>query len=282
MGLPVIFIHRADEEHLGFCMQQAIASNPKSRVILIGNPENKKRAPEETEHHLISDYYQSAMVFSTHYRHLSPNDYVYNLFCFQRWFILRDFMRANKLQAVLYLDSDVMLHTDINAPEFKHFTLEYSWTTFCDLPTMERYCAYLISYFREPHLLQKVLDFCREIGDAPLSDMVTCIHFHNYFLRRNSTYGVIGDSFFDHNLSCPLAPPCPQIESLNGKKKIYLKEGKLLCKFTEKEGFLKVNSLHFQGATKQYISSFLSAKLPSQGDLSYFDYATYQWVCAPS
>jgi hypothetical protein len=187
-------------------------------------------------------------------------------------------MRVNRLQKVLYLDSDVLLYSDIHAPEFQNFTLEYSWTTFCDLSTLDRFCAYITAHFREPLLLQKLIDYCREIGGPPLSDMVACIHFHNYFLRKNSTYGVISDSFFDHNLSCPLAPPCPQIDSLDGKKKIFLKDGALLCKFSGKDGFLKVNSLHFQGATKQYISYFLSDKLPHRADLHYFDYATCQWL----
>lgn len=282
LSIPVIFIHRADEGHLGLCMQQAMASNPKSRVILIGTRENRKHIPDGAEHHLIDDYSQSAKGFASFYRHLSPNNFAYNLFCFQRWFILRDFMKVNELQKILYLDSDVLLYCDISKPDYERLALEFSWTTVCNLPTLDRYCAYLTAHFRETSLLHKLLDYCRSIGNAPLSDMVTCIHFRNYYLRIASTYGVFGDSFFDHNLSCPLAPPCDQIELLEGKKKIYWKYGALHGKLTEKDGFLKVNSLHFQGATKHYIPFFLPSNLPSHDALHYFNYATCQWLLANS
>ncbi|WNC16640.1 hypothetical protein [Brevibacillus brevis] len=281
MSIPILFIHRADEEHLGACLQQARISNPASRVILIGTKENAKHCPPQAEHHLIQDYGQSAQLFANFYRHLSSNDYTYNLFCFQRWFILRDFLRRNHISQCYYLDSDVLLYADVNPPEYQDLLLEFSWTTFCDVATLDRFCHYMIAHFTDPRLLQKLLDYSKEIGNVPLSDMVTCIHYHNYFLRKNSTFGLFGDSFFDHNLSCPLAPSCPAIEMLEGKKRMYLVNGTLACKVLGTDRYLKANSLHFQGSAKAYIPFFLSPNLPRHASPHSFDYGSCQWLPVP-
>ncbi|WP_429844667.1 hypothetical protein [Brevibacillus sp. FIR094] len=284
MSLPIVFIHRTAEEHVGFCMQQAKYSNPSSRVILIGNPENKNLSKENSEHFLLSHFYQSAQAFSYVYKHTTSNTYEYNLFCFQRWFILRDFMRSQGIERCCYLDSDVMLYTDINKREnedYDDFTFEYTWTTVCDLEKLNQFCDYATKFFREPLHYQTLLQFAKnELGDVPISDMVLFILFHNYVLRRNATYGIVANGFFDHNLNCPFAPSCPQADSHDGKKQIYQKAGTLYCKITGTTDYLSAHSLHFQGLAKGYIPYFRSQDIPNTDDFMYFDYPTCKWVRA--
>lgn len=284
VSLPIVFIHRDDEEHVRICMQQAKTSNPSSRVILIGNPENKHLCGNNIEHYLLSKYNQSAQTFSTHYKHASPlNDYTYNLFCFLRWFVLRDFMRSQGIERCWYFDSDVMLYTDISqldAASLSNFEIEYTWTTTCDLRMLDQLCDYMTKFFREHLHYQTLLDYAKENGDLPVSDMILFVLFHNYALRRSATYGMIAAGFFDHNLNCPFPPFTPQIHSLDNKKKIYQKAGVLYCKFTEKEDYIKVHTLHFQGHAKAYIPYFRSQDIPNTDDFMYFDYPTCKWVRA--
>ncbi|GEC91207.1 hypothetical protein DES34_10376 [Brevibacillus brevis] len=284
MSLPIVFIHRDDEEHVGLCMQQAKTSNPSSRVILIGSPDNKHLCGNNIEHHLLSKYNQSAQTFSIHYKHSSNVDtYAYNLFCFLRWFILRDFMRSQGIERCWYFDSDVMLYTDISqldAADLTNFEIEYTWTTPCELSMLDQLCDYMTKFFREHLHYQTLLAYAKENGDVPVSDMVLFVFFHNYALRRSATYGMIAGGFFDHNLNCPFPPFTAQIHSLDNKKQIYQKNGVLYGKFIDKEDYLKVHTLHFQGHAKAYIPYFRSQNIPNTDDYMYFDYPTCKWVRA--
>lgn len=280
LALPIFFIHRANEEHVGYCLRQAKWSNPSSQVMLIGTFENQMLCNDSTSHHLIQPYFQSASHFSTVYRHHSPNNYAYNLFCFQRWFILRDFMRHHQISQCCYLDSDVLLFSDVNDPAFKDFMLEYSWTTFCDLATLDRFCTFITNHFTDLRLFQNLLDFTRSIGNPPVSDMVLCIFFHNHVLRLESRFGIFDHAFFDNNLNVPLPPACPQVESLDAKKKIYVRNGELCCKIAGTDDYLRIHSLHFQGLAKPYIPYLVSPMLPAAQELLYFNYATCTWLPA--
>ncbi|MFS0555277.1 hypothetical protein [Brevibacillus sp. 179-C9.3 HS] len=286
MSLPIVFIHRDNEAHVGICMQQAKFSNPSSRVILIGSPGNKQLCGNNIEHFLLTNYNQSAQIFSTHYKHSSPiTSYAYNLFCFLRWFVLRDFMRSQGFERCWYFDSDVMLYSDLskmNTEEFPNFEFEYSWTTVCELSMLDQFCDYVTIFFREHAHYQMLLAYAKEHGDVPVSDMILFVFFHNYALRRSATYGMVADGFFDHNLNCPFPPFAAQINSLDNKKQVYQKDGTLFCKFTDKNDYLKAHSLHFQGHAKAYIPYFRSQVIPNTDYAMYFDYTTCTWVRADS
>jgi hypothetical protein len=63
----------------------------------------------------MNRYCRQAVEFQKIYKHYSPNGFIYERFCFLRWFLLRDFMLAHGLKHVLHLDSDVLLYVDVNA-----------------------------------------------------------------------------------------------------------------------------------------------------------------------
>ena len=52
--------------------------------------------------------------FRASYRHRSHNGYDYELFCFLRWFYLLDYLDREDLESVFYLDSDVVIYTDLS------------------------------------------------------------------------------------------------------------------------------------------------------------------------
>lgn len=282
VSLPILFIHRDNERHVGLCIEQAKASNPSSRVILIGTSANTRLCGNNIEHYLLGQYNQSAQTFSTHYKHSEHHSsYAYNLFCFLRWFVLRDFMKSQGIKSCWYFDSDVMVYADLSKlgdEYFHNFTFEYSWTTVCDLEMLEQFCDYTTHYFRDPERYQHLLDFARGNGNQPVSDMVLFILFHNYALRRSATYGLNANGFFDHNVNCAFPPQEAQVNSLENKKQIYQKDGALFCKYKEIDEYLKVHTLHFQGHAKAYIPYFRSPNIPNTKDYMYFDYATCTWT----
>ena len=287
MRIPIIFLHRTVEEHVPYCLQQAKLSNLTSRVILLGTAENQSMCNESIEHYLIKDYCEHALEFEKIYKHVSHNPYIYNLFCFQRWFILRDFMKQNKIPRCCALDSDVLLYTSVDTPDFYEFSMEFSWTTFCTIEMLEAFCSYIILLFSEPKQFSRVLSFAEKQGDAPVSDMIFCDLFHHDHPEFPKSFGIFSNCFFDHNLNCPIPLPLTQVELWDGRKKIYLLNNQLYCKKVGSDDLLRVCSLHFQSSAKLFLKHFFSPVFSTHsahGSSSplFFDYLTCRWVpCDP-
>lgn len=107
----IIFIHtKKIPLYLKLAIYQAVSVMPDVRVHLI--TDRVFRSKMVTTYSL-EDYMQSANDFKQKYVHRSSYSYDFELFCFQRWFILRDFVSKTKLEkSFLYLDSDVFLYSD--------------------------------------------------------------------------------------------------------------------------------------------------------------------------
>lgn len=284
--VPIVFIHRGDDDYLAYSLQQAKRSSPQSDVVLIGDASNVQYASESVRHFMIDHYFESAGSFAQVYKHQSDNAYDYELFCFQRWFVLRDFMKANGLGRCCYLDSDIMLYANVNDPAYHGFTNVWAMLTFNTMATLEDLCYLIDIYFRNPDLYEYVSAYARKLGYQGLNDMV----FSSLFLEHWSQYrqhldGVFGNSFFDGNIRHPLHVNLPDggggaVEMLGGMKKVYRRQGGLYAKVGD-DAWIQVNSLHFQGETKAYMAYFLAPGDPASAEqAAYFDYGSLQWVPA--
>ena len=121
MPPPIILIHRGDSFYLAHTIAQARSSNPESRLILLGDRSNSFYLG--VEHHLYEDYFEEARDFAEMftYEHFPNYQYPWILFCHQKYFALRDFVRAQRIDRFLLIDSDVMLYEQIE-PYFRHYS----------------------------------------------------------------------------------------------------------------------------------------------------------------
>ena len=110
-SLPIIFIHRSNSDHLKYSLAQAHRSNPQSTIFLLGDPSND--VYNFVEHRPMTEYSRDAAEFQKIYKHYSTHGVDFELICFQRWFILREFLVTYSIPQCLYLDSDIMLYTDV-------------------------------------------------------------------------------------------------------------------------------------------------------------------------
>lgn len=287
MYMPIVFIHRGNEAFVPYTLRQAEESNPHADIFFLGNEENEGAISGRVSFFRAADYGEGASDFAEVYQHLSTNSYVYNLFCFQRWFILRDFMRKNRIDRCCYLDTDVMLYTDINDPRFAKFSFEYAWTNPVDLPGLENFCSRTREYFRDPQLFQVVLEYTDKIGHVIhgqklVSDMVLLALFFMQSPSRTYSRGLVDGSFFDGfitNYPLQVPPLFDDVEKLDGKKKVYLMNGRLFCYHLTAKSYIQANSLHFQGPpSKTHIPHFLLSDLQDKKGKHSFDYQTNQWV----
>lgn len=108
---PVIFIHYGNSPYLYHSLTQAVLVAPDRPVYLVGDDSN--HCHPFVKHWHYTPYSASAFAFAEKYLHLSGNTRGFELFCFQRWFILRDFMAVTGIERAVYLDSDMMLFDDL-------------------------------------------------------------------------------------------------------------------------------------------------------------------------
>jgi hypothetical protein len=263
--IPIIFMHFTYNDYLKFSLCQAKHSNPGSSIYLIGN--NTNDCYDFVEHHSFSDYFQGAYDISKIYRHLNTNSYKYELFCLQRWFILKEFVVTNKINKCLYLDSDTMLYADATEGRIKFaqydFTLSYA-TSGCTfylnrVEALADFCQFITDIYtrKEPYYYDRMLAQYatlrknRMTGGA--SDMTA---FDLYKLEHFGEIGevaqIIDGSVYDPSITVPH----PGFEMENGIKKIIWKSASPygIQLRTAKE--IKFNSLQFQGDTKRLMGQF--------------------------
>ena len=127
---PIIVLHKGSSDYLKICLAQAKFSNPNSRVILLGDETNETLAKQVgAEHYLICNYFSKALEFEKIYKHYSTNSYNFELFCFQRWFVVDEFINSEGLDKFLHIDSDVLLYADFSKElEFIDFINNYDLT----------------------------------------------------------------------------------------------------------------------------------------------------------
>ena len=160
--VALLFIHRGMSDYLLYCLEQAKVACPSCRIILLGDESNKIQDPV-IEHYLISDYFESADEFEKVYRHQSSNQYWFELICFQRWFIIKDFCQKNNITQCFGCDTDLLIYDDLtkyipdstykltiankNGPQCSFFTNN----------TISEFCDYIMKQYTDTLCSERLL-----------------------------------------------------------------------------------------------------------------------------
>lgn len=110
---PIIFVHNGNHEHLKVSINQLLNNNKEAEIILIGDDLNSKI--NGISHYHFENYFKSAKEFENNsYIHMSKNNYQFELFCYQRWFVLHEFVEKNGIEYFWYLDSDFLVYENLH------------------------------------------------------------------------------------------------------------------------------------------------------------------------
>lgn len=287
MALPIITIHCGYAPYLVKVLLQAKATNPQAEIVLLGD--SLLKSLSFVRHEKITNYFQSAERFAQHYsdKHMSFNSYGYELLCFQRWFILKEFMQKNNLECCFHIDSDVLIYTNL-AQEIEKF-LPYEMTlslkgsahnTFISYRGLEKFCQHLLDFYSDLELFeilrsirQQQLQRMREqnLPENKVGGICDMTLFKQYYDRNSerigSTSEIINSSVYDSNINASRG-----FEMKDGIKNITWIDRKPYGKHLETGQFIRFNSLHFQGSAKQHIDKFFTGSrlqsfyYSSQGD----------------
>jgi hypothetical protein len=264
--IPVVFIHKGYQDYLGYTLKQA---NKNNEVVLIGdtNPSVNSRT---FEFEPISNNFGECDEFRKHYQHLNTTPIDYEIFCYQRWFILKNYMEKNNKNVVFYADSDVMVFSDVTN-EWRKFN-QYDMTllhrtaaiaSFITLEGIRNLCKLIMDTYKDKNSYnyKKIASHFhvrRECGLAGGVCDMTLLEFFHYCSDCGGGPGKIGemmqiidDSTYDHNINVP----DQGFDFKNGYKNYNIKEGIPYVFNHRLNKEIKFNSLHFQGGAKQLIKS---------------------------
>jgi len=112
--LPIVIIHFGNQTYFNNCIKYAKKYNNK--VYLIGDDTNIYCQSKYNINHIHKNELEFGKFndCKKYYKHMSSNNYNYELICFQRIFYIYNLMLIKKITKVFHLDSDCKLLINVN------------------------------------------------------------------------------------------------------------------------------------------------------------------------
>ncbi len=265
MSIPIVFIHQGWGPYLEYALLQARRSNPDSPIFVIGG----QKAGGFDGVTLVNDdeIFQGAAHFARVYRHLSAHARHFELFCFQRWFMLSSFLQISGISRCFAIDSDVLLFTDISrdAERFSECDLTHLAQTgplngFINSPALlAAFCDHITKSYSDN--LEKwtawFADSQAQGLGGGVSDMTIFHDFRQQFPVDSPLFAdltAIRDGIaYDHSIHCADG------YQMKFRRKVIRWEGGLPHAFhLETRRWIRFYSIHFQGPSKPLMRGALN------------------------
>lgn len=262
MSIPVIFVHRGNQDYFNAAVRQAMTKN---NVIVIGS-----HKVSNEDFYPIEEYKTRELEFERLYDHLSTNPPTAEIMCFTRWFTLLNLMKKQNIPVCLYLDSDVLFFGDATTEYTKFNQFDFTLThrccgsnSFFTFKGLEGgFCDFLIEFYKNKtsydyervtahyHIRKKY-----NLGGG-VCDM-TLLEFYSYKIcpGKVGEMSYIYDGVtYDNNITCP--DQYYEMDPTRGIKKIQWVNNEPHCCQTSSGKQIKFNTLHFSGQAKQYLTEY--------------------------
>ncbi|MCG3164354.1 MAG: hypothetical protein POELPBGB_00108 [Bacteroidia bacterium] len=255
MAIPIFFVHKTNSSYLKYALKQARKYNPDSAIYLLGDDENNQY-PFIT-HVAISDYSKSADEFKKVYRHMSATNIDYELVCFLRWFYIMDFAEKNGIESFIYLDSDVLVFSNLTdaLKPFESLSIANeglampAFTYFGNKTALVDFCSFMMQQYTKPHYLNRLeseWEIHKPKNWGGICDMVM---FQFYFEEHPQNLGkldeIINDSVFDQHIRTS-----DGFEMKDDHKKIAWKNGQPFGFHLQLKKWIRFHGIHYQGHSK--------------------------------
>lgn len=141
----ILFCHYGNSPYLIYTLKQVKLTNPESRIILLGDEENKKLARKvNIEHYYFKDFDNSDEIlkFEEVYQHVAGIKHKkenWTKFVFKRWFYIHNFIKKNNIDSFWHFDSDNMILS--NLEQQVHKFKDYDCTEQCSGICMNGYIS---------------------------------------------------------------------------------------------------------------------------------------------
>jgi hypothetical protein len=267
--LPIVFIHSGNHHYLPLSIFQAKHTNPESDIWLLGDIYNRHFSIW-IKHDYLHRYFQKAGELAKVFVNYSSNPHDFELICLQRWLALLEFMEQKGIEQCLYIDSDVLLYDDIN--RFAQKVAPYGMTVagisghtnfIMKKEVLAAFVALIIqTYTRDDAqewLKKKYADFRRYNQLGGISDMTFFTEFRKIHPQ------LVYDAWQPiDGIACDITINYHQgfAHESNGNKQVQWIDQQPYVVNTEGKK-IRFLSLHFQGNSKQFMKSMVTANQKS-------------------
>ncbi len=263
MSLPIVFIHTGFAEHLWIATRQARLTNPDLPIVLLGDRKNRK-IKWVTQHYDVADHFDSAKEFEKVYKHRSTNGIKFELFCFQRWFVLLQWMKEQGIERCWCHDSDVMIYSDMSelADQYSDVDLVICAKSGHSLLVQNRqgledFCNYVLRMYTDETLDAKLNAFFEqrqsEGGLGGISDMLAFEYFAHEFPERVAS----SHQSYERGIVDPGMHVTGDFVG-DVRKSIHWKNALPYGRLKDGNEAVRFHSLHFQGGNKRLMASHAS------------------------
>jgi len=279
-SIAIVLIHQGYSQYIHDSLKQAAHFNPFASIYLIGDRANNRFSG--VHHWDATKVIQDLPFNSRIYRHLSTASYNFELFCFQRWFLLREMMERGNIHRVFYMDSDVMLYWSIASiaeelPDHQMACLiakhqdNYRWAasahnSFWCREVLEEFCDFTLKTYTDNSRISRLVrkyEFQKRHGlPGGICDM-TLLYLFSLEHQVLNLATVRKGSVFDLAVGTGENFDTDEYYVENRIKKFSWKDGTpySLNRITGQQ--VRFNALHFQGNAKTVMSQYLTSKISS-------------------
>lgn len=248
MSQCIIFIHSGYNDYLIYTLGITKHFNKNIRIILLGDDLNKTIANQlGIDFFHYADYNEDIP-----YYHVSVNGRQYEKFCFERWFIIHNFLLKHNLETFIHSDSDNAICYNASFVTFENACIGDYTHKYAIVPNI---------FFSNKHTLKKILCYYRALYTQDYSSFIRditpytsgiihenppvklqCMHYSDmYFLLQ---------TVIEMNLKFTVLPEQGELDLIyNGNytnHQIIIENGEVIHGITKQKMF----NIHFQGPSK--------------------------------
>lgn len=155
----IIFVHGGYADYVLHVLAITKHFNPTTRIVLLGDDKNKCAANQ-----LGIDFYHYADYSEPiPYYHLSVNGRDYEKFCFDRWFIIYNFLTKHRLNTFIHSDTDNVICHDASI---------VSYTNACIGDYNQNRVIVPNIFFSNRETLGKIISYYRELYTKDYPDFI--------------------------------------------------------------------------------------------------------------
>jgi len=281
MSLPIVFLHKGNQDFIKYTLAKATETNPDSKIYLIGDSSNRY-VKNISENLIWLDYEnyagENSNLLIDNYIHMSTNPAPYEFICIDRWFVINEFMKKEDLNSCFISDTDVLLYSNVTNLQKKYFknhrcTLTHNVSAgisfMNDRTILEEYIKLVLdSYTKKDKLMLDKASAHYQVLQNNNKPGGVCDMTWWMFLRNKNPPFDFGESMsivseesgvhstFDHNINVSYG-----YDMENGIKKFKFKHGIPYCYNKTYNLDVKFNCIHFQGQpAKNLIRSYYEIK----------------------
>ena len=266
MSLPIIFIHRGNPTYLKYALKKARETNPDLRIILLGDKTNN--CYSFIEHHHIS-YGRDAHKFMKIYEHRSILRFNFELFCFLRWFILRDFMKSENITKCVHIDLDVLLYCSVDqeSKRFERHDMTLSrWSKYgCSahisfinsVDMLTALCTLIMETYQVRDNFDKLLTECEKIRGQPWVADMSLLNalWQGHSEKIAFVETIVDNSCFDNYMTVSSG-----FEMINGTrlrhKNVRFIDRVPFAKHEQHTELIRLKAIYFHGYTKYLMKHY--------------------------